>query len=62
MWCRMDEELVLVRFALDPKDWHGSASEGVWAKPVKSSGGTIYELRNSPFYARNVSYTNPPKV
>jgi hypothetical protein len=45
--------LVKVIFPLDPNAWHGSATESVWAEPVK---GGRYRLRNVPFYASGVSY------
>ena len=39
-------------FELDPAEHHGSATERLWAKPM---GGGRFRLRNTPFYARNVS-------
>jgi Domain of unknown function (DUF4265) len=46
-----------IYFELDPLDWHGAGSEGIWAEPVKeSTSSSIYRLLNSPFYARGVSY------
>jgi hypothetical protein len=42
-----------ILFPLNPSDWHGSARETLWAK---SLGGGLYELRNVPFYAFDVSY------
>ncbi len=37
---------------LDPQDWHGYASETVWAQ---SLGEHKYCLRNTPFFAMGVS-------
>jgi hypothetical protein len=45
--------LVKVKFVLDPGEWHGSATETLWAAPV---GQNQYRLENSPFYAFGVSY------
>jgi hypothetical protein len=45
--------LVKVKFVLDPEEWHGSATETLWAAPV---GQNQYRLENSPFYAFGVSY------
>ena len=51
------KKLVKVQFRLDPQDWHGSASEGLWAEPIKRSRvGQIFQLNNSPFFARGVSF------
>src|SRR5713226_5197437 len=50
-------ELVIVTFNLDPSDWHGRPSEGLWAEPVgAAAAGTAFQLRNSPFFARGVSH------
>lgn len=52
-----DEDLVRVRFTLDSDEWHGGSSEGLWAEPVAGSdSGDLYRLRNSPFFARGVSF------
>jgi hypothetical protein len=53
----MNAARVKIIFQLDPTDWHGSASEGLWAEPVdKASPGTAYRLINSPFFVRGVSF------
>jgi hypothetical protein len=39
-------------FRLEEGAWHGSATESLWAEPVP---GGRYRLRNSPFYAFDVS-------
>lgn len=48
----MNEPLVRITFRLEPDAWHGSATERLWAEPV---GGNRFRLRNSPFYAFDVS-------
>jgi len=45
-------DLVRVTFHLDPQEWHGSATERLWAEAL---GEGRYRLRNSPFYAFDVS-------
>ncbi len=46
-----------IYFELDPAEWHGGGTEGLWAEPIENStSGTLYRLLNSPFYARGVSY------
>lgn len=45
--------LVQVTFELDPSAWHGYATERLWAK-VLSPGR--YQLENTPFYAKGVSF------
>ena len=44
--------MVKVRFELDPDTADGHGSETLWAEPI---GQGRYRLRNSPFYAREVS-------
>jgi hypothetical protein len=46
------KDLVRVTFHLDPEEWHGSATERLWAEPL---GAGRYRLRNSPCYAFDVS-------
>jgi Domain of unknown function (DUF4265) len=59
----MDEGNVRVYFQLNPEDWHGHASEGIWAEPINtSSSGLIYRLINSPFFARGISYLDVVRV
>jgi hypothetical protein len=45
--------LVQIAFELDPQEWHGCATERLWAEPV---GKGRYRLMNSPFYAFGVSF------
>jgi hypothetical protein len=53
----MDDDLRKVYFELDADDWHGCPNEGLWAEPIKGSvSGTVFCLRNSPFFARDVSF------
>lgn len=48
-----DLDLVKVTFRLDPGEWHGSATETLWAKKV---GPELFRLDNSPFFAFGISY------
>ncbi len=50
---RSDHGLVRIVFELDPSEWHGSATERLWAEPV---GVGRYRLRNTPFFAFDVSF------
>jgi Domain of unknown function (DUF4265) len=51
------KDLVRVFFWLDPSDWHGLQTESLWAKPIAAAqGGDLFEMKNSPFYTRDVSY------
>ena len=53
----MNQGLVKIAFVLDPADWHRSASETLWAKPLGSSQEPkAFELQNTPFHAKGVSY------
>jgi hypothetical protein len=50
----MARRLFKVRFELDPSDWHRVTGERLWAAPAAEPG--TFELQNSPFYKRGVSY------
>jgi hypothetical protein len=51
------QRLVKVRFELDSRDWHGSASESLWASFVSNGGDRrTFRLENSPFHAIGISY------
>ena len=47
-----EEGLVKLTFPLDPQEWHGSATETLWAEPLAAGE---YRLRNTPFYAHGIS-------
>lgn len=49
----MEPTLVKVTFDLDPNEWHGSATESLWAEPL---GNCFYRIRNVPFFVRGVSH------
>jgi Domain of unknown function (DUF4265) len=55
------EQLVKIRFEVDPKDWHGHGGEFLWASPADSARGE-FEVLNSPFYARGVSFKDVVKA
>ncbi len=48
----MAGNLVRVVLDLDPSEWHGNATERVWAEEV---GSDRFRLRNSPFFAFGLS-------
>jgi hypothetical protein len=53
----MNDEFVKIRFRLDPKEWHRSTNEGLWASPVEDANlGTAFQLMNSPFFVYGVSF------
>lgn len=53
----MNDAFVKIFFKLDSADWHGSPSETLWAKPLSCADkAAAFELENSPFYAKGVSY------
>jgi hypothetical protein len=47
---------VKVRFDLDESDWHGRPNETLWAKPVESPNQDVYQLMNSPLFAKGISF------
>lgn len=45
--------LIKIFFTLDDDDWHGYETESVWVELVS---GNRYRLRNTPFFAKGVSF------
>jgi hypothetical protein len=53
----MTDEHVKIGFNLDPDDWHQTPVETLWAKRIAAGAvGGIFELDNTPFHAKGVSY------
>jgi len=52
---------VKVVFDLDPQEWHGHATESLWAN-VTHAVGQIVCIENSPFFVRGVSYADSVRV
>ena len=48
-----DTRLVKVHFELEPSEWHGSATETLWAE-LEEDGSL--RIRNTPFHVRDVSF------
>jgi hypothetical protein len=58
-----NQNLDRVYFQLDSTDWHGRPNEGLWAEPLEAATpGTAYRLKNSPFFARDVSFLDTVRV
>jgi hypothetical protein len=51
----MTGKLIKVRFELDPSDWHGHASETLWASPIVETEWRNFRIMNSPFFATGIS-------
>jgi hypothetical protein len=58
----MAGQLVKVRFALDPQDWHGHGGEFLWASPIGASIGDEFEIRNYPCFATGISFKDVVKA
>src|SRR5260370_39675026 len=58
----MAEQLVKVRFALDPQDWHGHGGEFLWSSPAGVSVGDEFEIRNYPCFTRGISFKDVVKA
>lgn len=52
---------VKVVFDLDPEEWHGHATESLWAN-VTHAVGQIARIENSPFFVWGVSYADSVRV
>src|ERR1700682_191484 len=53
--------LIKVRFELDPSDWHGHASETLWASPIVESEWGNFRILNSPFLRQESATVILPK-
>jgi hypothetical protein len=51
------EGFIQVSLPLDPDSWHGTSSEGIWARLVKALPPykAIVEVDNIPFFTRSLS-------
>jgi hypothetical protein len=52
----MAENLVKVRFNLDPNAWHGHGSETLWAAPAPEKEWSIFRIMNSPFFTMGIGH------
>jgi hypothetical protein len=52
----MSDVSAKVLFELDSGDWHGHASETLWAVPLPESEWSKFQISNSPFFTKGVSY------
>jgi hypothetical protein len=52
----MVERLARIRFELDASDWHGHGSETLWAEQIAENEQRIFQMRNSPFFARGINH------
>jgi hypothetical protein len=43
-------------FELDPDDWHGTPVETMWAEAVVEDARPCFQLMNSPFNMRGISF------
>lgn len=48
--------MIKVIFVLDPNDWHGHATETLWAEPVPGTERKQFTLMNSPFFTTGISH------
>jgi hypothetical protein len=55
----MSNQLVKVRFKLDPGDWHGHTGENLWA--VKLDTG-LFQIKNIPSFKQGISYCDVVKA
>jgi hypothetical protein len=52
----MLENKLKILFRLDEEDWHGHATETLWAEPVEGSNWTRFTVLNSPFFVTGLSF------
>lgn len=57
----MAKQLIKVRFELDPSDWHGHASEMLWAAPIANESRS-FRIANSPFFTRGINHRDVVKA
>jgi hypothetical protein len=51
----MAKRLVKVRVKLDVSDWHGHGSETLWAEPISENEQRVLQIKNSPFFAKDIN-------
>ena len=52
-----NNDAIRVRLKLDHDSWHGTASEGIWTRLVKSlADKAIVEVNNIPFFSKALSF------
>jgi len=49
----MNDKMKKIFFLFGANEWHGHDSESVWGEYV---GGNKYKIKNSPFFAKGVSF------
>lgn len=54
-----DASLRKVFFDLGDDEWHGRSSESLWAEHIS---GSKFKLRNSPFFAKGISFEDIVEV
>jgi hypothetical protein len=47
---------VKIAFELDPDDWHRTPVETLWAEAVVEDGRPCFQMMNSPFCVRGISF------
>lgn len=52
----MNDLLVKIRFELDASEWHGHATETLWAVPIPGSEWPNFEISNSPFFTTGINF------
>lgn len=52
----MNDLMVKVRFELDASEWHGHATETLWAAAVPGSEWPNFEINNSPFFTTGINF------
>ncbi len=50
------EASVKIWFELDSSEWHCHGSETLWASPIVASESRLFQIANSPFFVRGISY------
>lgn len=55
----MKGELTKIYFLFGANEWHGHDSESIWAE---HTGGNKYKIKNTPFFAKGVSFEDVVSV
>jgi hypothetical protein len=50
------ESRTKILFNLNSDEWHGSATETLWAERIPTAADDAYRLLNTPFFMKGVSY------
>ncbi len=56
------DNLKKVTFEVNESHWHSEAVENVWAEPIVRGNRSVFIIRNTPFFMKNISFLDTVSV